>query len=392
VIKDDLENARIALEAAAQSFAAVSCSGTDAVSLLIELGSIRRLADGLVGKVAKRVQDTAAHTYGTDRNAAELCSRLVGVSSGEAKRAIVIAAQLESLPATDAAVRAGSLSSRQVDLIAGAAADDPTVERSLLKVASRGMVALRDKCIAVRAEREDETARARRHEAAQSFKMWPSADGMMEGHFTVTPQVGGRLRAYFDREVSRRFRDARSAGAQKAHERYAVEAFTDAILGGPTDAKTVKSVGYSAHVLIDHEVLTRGHALPGETCEIPGVGPVNARWVREILGDAFVTAIIKKGKDITTVAHLGRHIPAELMTAMIVSGRECVVEGCSGREYLELDHCEVDHAKGGPTAKWNLAFACSIHHKLKTTGWILGPPDPITGKRRLDPPPAERAA
>jgi hypothetical protein len=259
----------------------------------------------------------------------------------------------------------------------------------LLKVASRGMVALRDKCIAVRAEREDETARAARLDEAQSLKMWPSPDGMMEGHFKVTPQVGGRLRAYFDREVSRRFRAARSAGAPKSHERYAAEALSDAILGDPLDAK---SVGYTAHVLIDHEVLTRGNALPGETCEIPGVGPVNAQWVREILGDAFVTAIIKKGKDITTVAHLGRHIPAELMTAMIVSGRECVVEGCSGREYLELDHCEVDHAKGGPTAKWNLAFACSIHHKLKTAGWILGPPDPITGKRRLDPPPGKARA
>ena len=39
---------------------------------------IRRLIDGMVGKAAKRVEDTAAYTYGTDRNAAELCARLVG--------------------------------------------------------------------------------------------------------------------------------------------------------------------------------------------------------------------------------------------------------------------------------------------------------------------------
>ena len=59
-------------------------------------------------------------------------------------------------------------------------------------------------------------------------------------------------------------------------------------------------------------------------------------------------------------------------------------------EYLELDHCEVDYAKGGPTAWWNLAWECSIHHLKKTQGWILGPPDPITGKRRLHPPPTAR--
>jgi hypothetical protein len=116
---------------------------------------------------------------------------------------------------------------------------------------------------------------------------------------------------------------------------------------------------------------------------------VSVEWVRAQLGTAFVTAIVKKGKDIVTVAHLGRHIPAELRTAMIVSGRECSIEGCSGREYLELDHCEIDHAKGGPTAKWNLMWACSIHHTRKTQGWIIGPPDPITGKRRLDPPRAK---
>ncbi len=94
-------------------------------------------------KSAKRVDDTAAHTYGTDRSAAELYERLVGVSSGEAKRAISVAAQLESLPATDAAVRSGRLSVRQTDLIVATASEDPSVERSLLRAASKGMVPLR---------------------------------------------------------------------------------------------------------------------------------------------------------------------------------------------------------------------------------------------------------
>ena len=118
-------------------------------------------------------------------------------------------------------------------------------------------------------------------------------------------------------------------------------------------------------MLVDHEALGRGHALPGETCEIPGVGPVSVEWVRELLGDAFLTVVIKKGKDITTVAHLGRHIPAELRTALIVGGRECDVEGCNNRGYLELDH-KHDHAKRGPTSWWNLHWLCYIHHQRKT--------------------------
>jgi HNH endonuclease len=138
--------------------------------------------------------------------------------------------------------------------------------------------------------------------------------------------------------------------------------------------------------VIDHGALMRGGTVGDEVCEIPGVGPVNVNWVRELLGTAFLTAIIKKGKDILTVAHLGRHVPAEIQTALLVSGRECQIEGCYHRGYLERDHTH-DHAKGGPTALWNLKWLCSQDHTRKSKGWILGPPNPITGKCTLRPPP-----
>ncbi len=385
---DHLLSAEKALEVAARDFDPSSCSGQEAIDVVEAIGSIRRLADGMLAKAAKR-EDTAAYTYKGDRNAAEACERLVGVSTGEATRAIEAAAKLESLPVTDAAVRAGKLSARAVDLIVGAASEDPGVERALIKAAAKGMVPLRDAVIAARARREDEAERAKRQQAARSFRMWPTADGMVEGHFKVTPQVGGAIKAVIDKGTGRRFREARSDGARESQDAYAADAFADAVAGDPNASK---GGGWSAHVMIDHEALIRGHSIDGETCEIPGVGPVSVEWVRRLLGTAFVTAVVKKGKDITTVAHFGRHIPAELRTAMIVSGRECSIEGCSGREYLELAHCEIDHAKNGPTAWFNLAWLCSIHHTRKTQGWILGPPDPVTGKRRLDPPPVARRA
>jgi hypothetical protein len=149
---------------------------------------------------------------------------------------------------------------------------------------------------------------------------------------------------------------------------------------------SAKAPATTVHVVIDHRALVRGNAVGREQCEIPGVGPVNVAWVREMLGEAFVTAVVKKGRDITTVAHFGRHIPAHLRTAMIVAGRECVVVGCNARGYLEIDHAEVDYAKGGPAAWWNLDFECSVCHRRKTQGWILGPRDPKTGQRTLDPP------
>jgi hypothetical protein len=325
---------------------------------LEKLGAIRRLADGMLAKAAKRVEDTAEHTRGTDRTAAELCARVTGVSPGEAKRAIEVAGKLESLPATDAAVRAGSLSARAADLIVSAASEDPTVEQQLIKAAGRGMVPLRDAVIAARARREDEAARAKRQHAARSFRTWTAADGMVEGHFTVTPQVGGAIKAVIEKGTGKRFRAARKDGAHESQDAYAADAFADAVIGDPDATPAKSGGGWTANVLVDHEALKRGHAVDGETCEIPGVGPVSVEWVRELLGSAFVTAVIKQGKDITTVAHFGRHIPAELRTAMIVSGRECSIEGCSGREYLELDHCETDYADHGPTAWGNLAWLC----------------------------------
>jgi hypothetical protein len=258
--------------------------------------------------------------------------------------------------------------------------------------------------VTARAHVEDETARAARQHAGRRCRTWTASDGMVEGHFKVTPEIGGQIKARLDHGTQRIFRERRTTGPHEPHEAYAADVLTELLLAdtpalatpaangsaeatGPAKTsragtKTVTNV----HVMIDHDALVRGNALGGETCEIPGVGPVNVAWVRKMLGEAFATAIIKKGRDISTVAHFGRHIPAHLRTAMIVAGRECCVEGCTASGYLEIDHSEVDYAKGGPASLANLEHQCSVHHDRKTRGRILSPRDPTTGKRTLTPP------
>ena len=385
--------ARSALADAARELDAGALSGPEAVAVLSELGVLRRLVDGMIGLAAKRVEDTAAHTRGTDRTAAELCARVVGVSAGEAQRSIETAGALGSLPETDAAVRAGALSATQAGLIASAAAEDPALEHELLTVAARGSVPLKDAVIAVKARREDERERRERQQRARFHRMWTTAEGMVAGAYQLPPEEGAALKAAIEGETQRIFRDRRSSGDREPQERYAADALVQLTTG--TTRKQGK-VDHTVHVLVDHDALVRGEAREGETCAIPGVGPVSVEWVRERIGRAFVTAIIKKGRDIRTVAHFGRHIPAEPKTALLVGGRECCIEGCTARAYLELDHSEIDFAAGGPTASWNLDWECWTHHHLKTQGWTLGPRDPITGKRTLtppgDPPRAKRVA
>ncbi len=212
VIKDDLRHAGNALESAARGFDPSACSGQEAIDLVEELGRIRRLADGLLGKAAKRVEDTAAYTYENDRNAAELCSRVTGVSAGEAKRAIEVAGKLESLPETDCR-GAGR------DLVGpGGGADRPDCAGR----SRRGAAADRGggegiRAVARQVHRGAGPARrpgrtgARQH-AARSFRMWPTPDGMVEGHFTVTPEVGGAIEAVIDQGTAKKFRDAAEVG------------------------------------------------------------------------------------------------------------------------------------------------------------------------------------
>jgi hypothetical protein len=380
---DAIDAMRSAMEELATSFDPCALTHDQAARVVEGLGAIHRLTEGLLGQAAKRVAETSGTGRGGVRDAARQYARAVGIDASDARRAIETARRLEDLPETAAAVREGRLSARQAQLVTEAATHDPSAERDLLDAAAAGMVPLKDACIAARARSEDPAARAARQHASRDCRIWIATDGMVEGRFRLTPEVGGQLKSVLDAAVQRIFRSRRRSGPHETHEACAADALAQLVLAEPSKRRHAT---VTTHVVVDHAALVRGTALPGERCEIPGVGPVNVEWVRSLLGEAFLTAIIKKGRDITTVAHFGRRIPAHLRTAMIVGGRECDAEGCHNRGYLELDHCEIDFAAGGPAAWWNLDWFCSVDHDRKTRGWILGPRNPVTGKRTLTPP------
>ena len=360
---------------------------------------IGRLVDGMVASGARRVSETSASTA----DAAASVAKTLGASVGEVRGAIETAKKREALPATDRAVREGRLSGREARLIAGAATKNPAAEESLLAIAKQGLVPLKDACVRARAAVEDPAERAQRHHRQREWRSWTDADGMLAGRFRFAPEVGAQLKAKIDQQVQQIFKARKAGTDHESLDAYAADAVATFILSDSTatsdGTETVEATEATApivpnayvHIVADHGALIRGGTADGEVCEIPGVGPVDVGWVTELLGSAFLTAVIKNGKDILTVAHLGRHVPAEVMTALIVGGRECDVEGCNHRGYLERDHVE-DHAKGGPTSFANLGWLCYRHHRLKSAGWILGPAHPETRKRTLRPPPIANAA
>ena len=104
-----VKEARCALEDAAFELDAARLLLPDVEGMLDELGKIKRLADGMIGQVARRVGDAKA------------VARALHVSTGEVRGAMETAELVEELPALDAAVRRGELSAREAQLIAAAA-------------------------------------------------------------------------------------------------------------------------------------------------------------------------------------------------------------------------------------------------------------------------------
>ncbi len=384
--------ARQSLDEIASEFDAAALAPEVALRVVDEFGAIRRVVDGMLAKATKRVVESDL----VERDGAALVARTLGVRTGEVRAAISTATKLEALPATDAAVREGRLSAGAAQMIAVAATANPAAEEDLLRVAADGLVPLQDACVKARAAVEDPAARRARQQRLREFHSWTDSDGMIAGRFRLTPEVGGPVTKVIEAEVQRIFRSRKAGTDHEPNCAYAADAFAAFVLAGATGtagepaSRPKKGLDVTVHILVSHGALVRGGVVDAEVCEIPGVGPVDVAWVKELLGSAFVTAIIKKGKDILTVAHLGRHIPAEVQTALLVSGRACDIEDCNHRGYLERDHVD-DYAKGGPTSFANLGWLCYRHHRLKTSGWTLGPRNAQTRKRTLRPPP-ERAS
>ncbi|HYI60941.1 MAG TPA: HNH endonuclease signature motif containing protein [Acidimicrobiales bacterium] len=121
-----------------------------------------------------------------------------------------------------------------------------------------------------------------------------------------------------------------------------------------------------------YEALIRGHTTDGETCDVPGLGPVPVTFARTLAHDALLKTVITKGTDVAVISTDRRYVPAPVRAALIARDRACVVPDCSARHHLQIHHWRTDYAHDGPTQLDNLARLCRPHHDLITyTGWTL---------------------
>ena len=300
-------------------------AGSDAARLTATAARIEKLAATAKAALATRAEETHAWRGGRAASPEQWLAETSGCSEGAAREALVTAKRVETLPATRERLLDGTLSMAQAALVSAGAAVDPGSERRLLKTASRsGMRGLR----------------------AEKERVVAAVADLLETLAPLTQQ---------------RFEAARKDERRESHDAYRFDALCDlARTGSRTTAQPPK---HTARVRVDLPALLRGHTEAGETCEIPGVGPVPVSHAREVLSNGLLQLVITDGVDVQTVVSTTRHVPTPLKIAIAERDQRCKIRGCDTSTNLHRHHT-TPVADGGLTTYQMLGNLCPRHHHL----------------------------
>ena len=361
-----LENVVAMVRGLVGSLEADTLSGDDAAAMVERFAELERLAVAGRTLAGRRVERSKVWREQGFSTPARWMAAKTQTTVGAAVSTIETGRRLDALPATRAALQAGELSGLQAAEISAAATADPKSERTLLANARTESVShLREQCRSVvAAASRDEDADERIHRG-RYLRSWSDGDGAFRLDARMTSDAGAKLMTVVRAKTEEFEREARRTKTFERSEAYAVDALVSLADGGSTPSRAV------VHVHVDQSAWTRGRTERGETCEIPGIGPVSVAAARRLAREGMIKAVFKDGEDVRAVAHLGRTIPARLRSALEARDVTCVVPGCDETKALEIDHV-VPLAEGGPTSIENLARLCRWHHSQKThRGWRL---------------------
>jgi hypothetical protein len=212
-------------------------------------------------------------------------------------------------------------------------------------------------------------------------------------------RIDRALKPYIDR----RFNAARREGLRESLDAYTFDALVD-MATESTDGASARDQGNGAPIRnlgvlrLDLAALVRGHPVPGETCEIAGLGPISVDTAREMLGESILKLVITKGVDVVNVTHLGRGPNTAQKIALLWQSMTCTRLDCNRKARLEHDHkYGYEYAKTKHTRLRETEPLCDPDHDLKTyQGWALVegsgkrpmvPPDDPRHPRHSRPPP-----
>ena len=418
------------LDGIVQSIVVSQISPADAAEMLRDAAAVERRAAVLKTLVAQRATEGGTWAAGGHRSAESWLGSLTGAGYGAARATLNASEKLGELPGLDEAARNGELSEEQLKELGDAAT--PENEQQLLDTARGGNTdALRKKCKQEKAKSrsdDDERARAERAHRTRFFRGWLDNEGAFRFEGKTTALQGAWLTAQIAEMANKVFKEAWADGRRESSAAYKLDALMRLVAsgalggsgaGGAGGVGGVGGVGGSggwgggvggsggsgggssgrgsgsrgsggrgstANGVGQVVIRVDASRLAGDdgVCETD-VGPVPVDdAIGAILGGAFIKILLRDGVDVTKVKHVGRHIPAEVKTAIFErDGYACAA--CGATQCLEVHHYRVDFAKGGATEYWNLLVGCSHCHDLATTKGFRfeGPP----GSFKLVPPP-----
>lgn len=348
------------------------------------LGALEKLSAAAAVRYAQR----------SGKDAAGLLATVSGTARGAARKRLGLAAQLGGVPACHDAFVNGELSIDQAAAIAPLAAVSPAAADDLVRTARTSSVKeLRAEAArALHRERGEHEAleRARRLHARRYCRTSVTEGGGVRLEALMAPLDGATILAALDRETDAVWKRCADAGRVESRDHCRADALV-LLLSGKSTPATVRArdrqhapvaadrtdrrpVSGTADVLVrvDAAALVRGEVRDGERCEIAGIGPVPVEHARQLIGEGFFTLLVQDGADIRTVTSTTRAVPTRVLKALMLRDPNCVVPRCGATEHLEIDHWQIDFARGGRTQLDNLCRLCALHHRMKTrTGWRL---------------------
>jgi len=278
-----------------------------------------------------------------------------------------------------------------VRVIAAAAARQPGVEDELLRVAAtHSLKGLKERCAQVRASASSAAEEMERYKAirdARYLRHWTDADGAFRLDGRLTPDAGAIVACALAAQEKVCFDEARAQGDELPPGAAMADALVRLLGDGPGAVKKKggsKTTPATLVIRADATAFRRGHVEGGETCMIPGIGPVPVAVARRQLPEAFLKILVTDGVDVQTVCHVGRAVPVVVQSALEERDPVCVVPDCDVALGLENHHWDVDFSECRSTSLRGLARVCHWHHDLITyEGYLLhgGP-----GKWEFVPP------
>src|SRR5438270_1035126 len=256
--------------------AGAEVGGLDAVSaarLVEECAEAERLLAALRVLATASLQDKALWRREGFRSAAAWMAAKTGTAVGTAIRTMGMAEQLAHLPVVAEAFRAGLLSEAQAREIAEVASEVPDAQEQLVEAAGKlTLVGLREECRRVLAAAiVDEDDRHRRVHRSRHVRSWIDRHGVGRLSATMTPDALARFLGEVDRRCNDIVDDAIRGGWFESRDAHRADALLELTL---PDVAAPAGPRNMVHVVVDYDALMRGHAVAGEHCEIPGIGPI----------------------------------------------------------------------------------------------------------------------